>query len=366
MPDPETIAGYSLGDVRRGLRDAIDRGDARPAARWTAELVATPAAVGSLWASYWVAWAAAAAGGASPAIPILLRQSWENIRVAAQTHLAIAATPADGWAEFRNDPQVRAIAAETTTRLLQQPRQTPVIWPSKEIVAYDVSTMRAAPVPPAADSPMVLGVWQRGDDALELRLMAGRFLTALETGDLRIALSAIAWSLMPTTVAELKVAPRGPPELTPRQRGSALWFWLELGRAALLARGATLHRGWPTAHRAIAEAFAAHYRRWTAADRMRVLLAAVLQIRAALQAAPHPASIWVAPPLSLRTADIDLPYKELAAELAGDPDAALRPAPAAAVALSAKEEKRQAAARIEAQMAAADARIMAMLGMAED
>jgi hypothetical protein len=366
MPDPETIAGYSLGDVRRGLRDAIDRGDTRHAARWTAELVATPAAVGSLWASYWVAWAAAA-GGASPTIPILLRQSWERIRVAAQTHLAMATTPADGWAEFRNDPQVRAIAAETTTRLLQHPRQTPVVWPSKEITTYDVSTMRAAPVPPAADGPIVMSVWQRGDDALELRLMAGRFLTALEIGDLRIALSAIAWSLMPTTIAELKVAPRGPPDLTPRQRGSALWFWLELGRAAVAARGPALHRGWSTALRAVAEAFAAHYRRWTAADRMRVLLAYVLQVRAALApTATHATSLWVAPPLSLSTAEIDLPYKELAAELAGDPDAALRPAPAVAVALTAKEEKRQAAARIEAQMAAADARIMAMMGLAEE
>ena len=85
MPDPDTITGYALGDVRRSLRDAIDRGDIRAAARWTAELVATPAAVGSLWASYWVAWAAAA-GGASPTLPILLRQNWEDIRVGAQTH----------------------------------------------------------------------------------------------------------------------------------------------------------------------------------------------------------------------------------------------------------------------------------------
>jgi len=95
---------------------------------------------------------------------------------------------------------------------------------------------------------------------------------------------------------------------------------------------------------------------------MRVLLAWVLQIRAAIQPTPHPPSLWVAPPLSLRTADIDLPYRELAAEMSADPAGA--PAPAPAAPLSEKETKRQAAARLEERMAAADAKVMALIGLA--
>jgi hypothetical protein len=359
----ESLCGYTLPDVRRSLRDAIDRGDRRAAARWTAELVATPAAIGSLWASYWVAWATAA-GGPSPTTPILLRQTWETITEGAHHHLtAQAVTGVPGWSAFRNDPEVRAIAAETTTRLLGLPRQTPVVWPNKEIILYDVDGLRAAPVPAAADSPHVLSVWNREEDGLELRLMAGRFLAALERGELRSALSAVAWTLLPATVAELKIGERGPTTLTPKQRASPIWYWLEIGRAYLNSRTG-LHRGWPTAHRAIADAFRLHWRRWSATERMRVLLAWILQIRATMT--PQPETLWVAPPLQLLTTEIDIPYREIAAELA-DPEAPIRPATEApAVPLTEKELKRQAAAAMEEKMAAADAKIMAMMGMAGD
>lgn len=359
----ETLCGYTLPDVRRSLRDAIDRGDRRAAARWTAELVATPAAVGSLWAAYWVAWATAA-GGPSPTMPILLRQTWETITVGAHHHLtAQATTGVPGWSAFRNDPEVRAVAAEITVRLLGLPRQTPVVWPNKEIILYDVDGLRAAAVPAAADSAYVLSVWNREDDSLELRLMAGRVIAALERGELRPALSAVAWTLLPATVAELKIGARGPATLTPKQRASPIWYWLEIGRAYLNSKTG-LHRGWPTAHRAIAEAFKLHWRRWTATDRMRVLLAWILQLRAAMT--PQPETLWVAPSLQLVTAEIDVPYREIAAELA-DPEAPIRPATEApTAALSEKEQKRQAAAAMEAKMAEADAKIMAMMGIAED
>jgi hypothetical protein len=97
---------------------------------------------------------------------------------------------------------------------------------------------------------------------------------------------------------------------------------------------------------------------------MRVLLAWILQIRAAMT--PQPETLWVAPPLQLLTTEIDLPYREIAAELA-DPEAPIRPATEApAVPLTEKELKRQAAAAMEEKMAAADAKIMAMMGMAGD
>lgn len=359
----ETMCGYELADVRRALRDAIDRRDHRVAHRWTAEFVVTPGAVGSLWAACWLAWAAAA-GGASPTLPILLKQSWEKVAESAHAY-------GGDWESFRNDPRIRAEATEIVTRLLGLPRQTPVVWPTKELVIYDVSMLQGAPVPAAADSPTVMRVWQRGEDALEFRLMAGRWIDALERGDLRVALSAVAWTLMPSTLKENKCAERGPAALTAKQRSCPIWFWLEIGRALLLSKGASLHRGWPTMHTAIAEAFRLHYKRWTAAERMRVLLAWILQIRAACL--PQPASLWEAPALSLHYTEIDLPYKEIAAELAG-PDSAIR-APAGGAGTSTTtpkgpakpvDEKKARLARAEAKMADADAKIMAMMGFSED
>jgi hypothetical protein len=50
----KTICGYELTDVRKSLRGAIGRRDRRVAQRWAAELVATPGAIGSLWAALWL------------------------------------------------------------------------------------------------------------------------------------------------------------------------------------------------------------------------------------------------------------------------------------------------------------------------
>lgn len=351
MPEPDTICGYALPDVRKSLREAIDHRDRRAAHRWAAELVATPGAVGSLWASYWLAWAAAqGAGSASPTLPILLKQTWESI--------ANAAHDIGDWAVFRNEPEIRACVAETTTRLLDQPRQSPVVWPTKEITLYDIGTMRSTAPPVATDGPVVMSVWLRNSDAMELRLMGGRFLTSLETGDIRGALSAVAWTMMPPVQQgldfPLKCAERGPTALPAKARASPIWFWLELGRAFL--RGHQ-HRGWPTMNSAITEAFRMNYKRWTATERMRLLLAWVLQLRASLL--PQQEALWTAPPIQQTLAEIDLPYKEIAAELA-DPNTAITP-----VATAQKKEVSQKS-RSEAKMAEADAAIMAALGITED
>lgn len=351
-----TLCGYELADVRRSFRDAVNRGDRRAAYRWTAELVATPGAVGSLWASYWLAWGAVA-GGPSPTLPILLRQGWDAIVGAAHKHSGL-------WREFRNDPAVRAQVADITTRLLDHPHQTAVVWPTKELMLFDVGTMRTTTTPPQADGPVLLRVWERGEDSSDLRLMAGHFLAALERGELRPALSAIAWSMSAAAATgEVKVAPRGPPTLTAKQQASPIWFWLELGRVLLNHRvtAAGLHRGWATAHRAIHEAFQTHWKRWTAADRQHVLLAWVLQLRAALQSEPHSESLWTARPFTLTLAEIDRPYQEIAMELS-HPDAVLYKNDRDPVGTD-TDSKRAIAERAEAQLAAGDAKLLEMLGI---
>jgi len=354
MPEPDTICGYGLADVRKSLREAIDYRDRRAAHRWAAELVATPGAVGSLWASYWLAWAAAqGAGSASPTLPILLKQSWTTIVNKAQD--------LQDWVAFRNDTEVRAAVNETTIRLLDQPRQTPVVWPSKEIIVYDVGTMRAATAPVATDGPTVLGVWKRNEDAMELRMMAGRFLTSLYTGDIRGCLSAVAWTLLPMAQqglqTPLKCADRGPAALPPKARTSPLWFWLDLGTQWFRNRQG-LHRGWPTMHGAVTAAFRDNYKRWTSVDRMRVLLAWVLQMRASLL--PQPAELWIAAPVQQHLGDIDLPYKEISAELADPNSVVIKESKK----LVQKEQSQKS--RSEAKMAEADAAVMAALGLTEE
>ena len=357
MAKAETICNYALADVRKSLWEAVDRRDARAANRWTAELVATPGAVGSLWASYWLAWATAQSG---PTLPILLKQTWSAMTAAA-TELV---NGGGGWPAFRNDPDVRAIASETTKRLLMLPRQSPVIWPSREIILYDIANMRDSPVPTATDSPVVLRVWKRDDDALEIRMMAGRFIAMLEKGDLRGSLSAIAWTLM--TPAQqglntpLKCAERGPITTVPKKAcQSPLWFWLEIGRSYFLDKPG-LHKGWLTMHNAVAEAFRIHYKRWTALERMRILLAWVLQIRASMT--PQPESIWAAAPLNQKVEEIDLPYKEIAAELA-DPNAVLQKKEKEK---QEKQEEQNSKTRSQNKMAEADAAMMASIGLTED
>ena len=361
MPDHDTICGYGLADVRKSLCAATDRRERRAAQRWTAELIATPGAVGSLWAAYWIAWAMAqGAGSASPTVPILLKQTWASISATAAQHVKYG----EGWPAFRNDPSVRATATEMTSRLLSQARQTPVVWPSKEITAHDIAINRDTSPPPQADGPVVMRVWIRDEDHMELRMAAGRFIDAIERGELRQALSIIAWTLLPPShqnlQVPLKVSERGPITLAPKQRCSAVWFWLELGRSLLLSRP-NIHRGWATMHSAIAEAFKLHYKRWTAAERMRVLLAWILQLRASYTAQPD--SLWSAPPMTHTSHEIDLPYKEIAGELA-NPDAPIirkdkAPEPE-------KESKRVAAERMEARLQEADAAILAAMGLTED
>jgi len=352
MPEPDTICGYALADVRKSLREAIDHRDRRASYRWAAELVVTPGAVGSLWASYWLAWATAqGAGSASPTLPILLKQTWTSITDAAHE--------LQDWTAFRNEPDVRACVAEMTTRLLDQPRQTPVVWPSKEIILYDVGTMRSTSPPVATDGPAVLAVWQRNNDAMEIRMMAGRFLASLETGDLRGCLSAIAWTLLPPAQQglplPLKCAERGPSALPAKARTSPLWFWLDIGREFLKQRQG-LHRGWPTMHSAISDAFRQNYKRWTVADRMRLLLAWVLQLRASLL--PAPSELWTTAPIQQNLADIDLPYKEIAVEMA-DPNTVL-------LRSTSKPKEVTQKSRSEAKMAEADAAVMAAMGLTED
>ena len=360
---PATICGYELSDIRKTLYDMIDRRDGRAAYRWTAELVATPAAVGSLWASYWLAWTA----GAGPALAILLQQGWADIVDAAKAHTM---SEEGGWTSFRNDPEVRGLTTELTTRILSQVRHSPVVWPTKEIVLFDISTLRdgwaAGAVPATTDSPVLLSVWQRSEDAMDYRFLAGAWMDSLLRGDLRIALSAVAWSLLTPAhqgkEVALKCAERGPAALPAKCRASPLWFWLEVGGALLRSRPG-LHRGWLTFHKAIAAAFREHYKRWTATERMKILLAWIQQIRASFQSQPD--SIWTAAAVTHTTSDIDRPYQEIAAELA-DPESVIEHVGYSADMMTASEQKAEAARQTEAKMAAADAQVLAALGLTED
>lgn len=349
MSSTETRCGYVLADVRKSLIMALERRNKSAAMRWAAELVVTPKAIGSLWASYWIGWAVSQSG---PAIPILIRQGWGSIEE------SVYALNGD-WVAIRNDTEVRRQVTTMTYRLLDQPRTSPVVWPSKEIVQHDIADMRApdAPVPKATDGAVVLSVWQRIDDAMELRMMAGRFIAALEAGELRGALSVVFWTLLPFAQQKLslplKCAERGPPSLPAKIRASPLWFWLALGGAWLLSRRSTVHPGWITMHDAVYTAFRDHYKRWTPGDRMKMLLAWILQLRASCL--PTPGDIWTPkspPEFSLGV--IDEPYKEIAIELT---------TPAC---IEREEVAKSKKTLTEMKMDEADARIMAALGIEMD
>lgn len=345
-----TICGYDLGEVRKSLREAIGRRDRRAANRWAAELVVTPGAIGSLWASYWLACEASADG--NPTLPILFGQTWTTLVAKAQSCSA-------DWTQFRNDEGVRRSVAELTCRLLDYPRQSVPSLPAKEVALYDVSTVLEKVSPASADSPVVLGVWSRNHDSMELRQLAGHWIDAIQKGEMRIALSILVWSLLATT--KVKCGARGPQKVPATAKSSPMWYWFSLGASLLKAGNA--HPGWLTFHDMTVEAMTDHYRRWSPTERLKILAFWTFNLRASLSSKES----WSIQPVTLTTEEIDLPYKEIAAELAGKqgpasnthaPTSNTQPKPR-----TPKDEKASKESKLSQKIKDADDTIMAMLGI---
>ena len=79
---------------------------------------------------------------------------------------------------------------------------------------------------------------------------------------------------------------------------------------------------------------------------------------------PHPNDLWTALPIDLTAAEVDLPYKEVAAELANPLTAIQKPAPSKKK--EDEEGKKAVADRAINKMATADAAIYAALGLTEE
>ena len=345
-----TICGYDLGEVRKSLREAIGRRDRRAANRWAAELVVTPGAIGSLWASYWLACEASADG--NPTLPILFGQTWTTLVSKAQSC-------ATDWAHFRNDEGVRRSIAELTCRLLDYPRQSVPSLPGKEVALYDVSTVLEKVSPASADSPVVLGVWSRNHDSMELRQLAGHWIDAIQKGEMRIALSILVWSLLATT--KVKCGPRGPgpsPQKIPATaKSSPMWYWFSLG--ASLLKSTNAHPGWLTFHDMTVEAMTDHYRRWSPTERLKILAFWTFNLRASLSSKES----WSIQPVTLTTEEIDLPYKEIAAELAGKNSLNQQVTQTQTQKQTPKDEKASKESKLSQKMKDADDTILAMLGI---
>jgi hypothetical protein len=334
----KTTCGYDLVDVRKSLREAIGRRDRRATNRWAAELVVTPGAIGSLWSTYWLSCESGADG--NPTLPILLSQTWTTL-------VEKAHASATDWPSFRNDEGVRRAVAEMSCRLLDYPRQPTVALPSKEIALYDVSTMLDKTSPAMADSQIVLSIWSRNHDSMELRQLAGHWIECLTKGDTRIALSIIVWSLLPST--KIKCGPRGP-KGPAAAKGSPIWYWFSLGAALL--KGSSVHPGWLTFHDVTVEAMTDHYRRWSSVDRLRIMLFWTMQIKASLTSK----ETWSIKPVEITVGEIDLPYKEIANEI-------LSPAAPVAKMIADPESKESKKSKLDQQMKDADEQILAMLGI---
>ena len=350
----KTLCGYELPDVRKSLREAIGRRDRRAAHRWAAELVATPGAIGSLWASFWLSCETSMDG--NPTFPILLSQKWAEL-VDTATRLA------GDWAAFRNDETVRKTVMDITIRLLDYNRQAIITWPSKEVALYDVSTTLEKVSPPTADSPVVTSVWSRNHDCMELRQLAGHWIEALSRGDIRIALSIVLWTMLPTT--KIKCGPRGPPS----SRTGAMWYWFSIGSSLLKSLGA--HPGWLTMHDVTIEAMTEHYKRWSSTERLKILLFWIIQIKAAMVRS-NDTTLWSIKSVQMTVEEIDLPYKEIAVEFSnqGAPVIQAPPVVQAPPAGQKKEPKptkskkqESGEAKIMEKINEGDSQIMALLGI---
>jgi hypothetical protein len=108
---------------------------------------------------------------------------------------------------------------------------------------------------------------------------------------------------------------------------------------------------------AIHHAFREHYKKWTVVERMRVLLAWIVQLRASYAAADD--AMWVVPPVNQSSTVIDQPFREIAADLANPQTAVERKAPKPG------NSKQSALEQLEAKMMAADEAILSAMGLGD-
>jgi hypothetical protein len=281
----------------------------------------------------------------NPTFPILLSQKWTEL-------VDTAKRLAGDWAAFRNDETVRKTVMDITIRLLDYNRQAIITWPSKEVALYDVSTTLEKVSPPTADSPVVTSVWSRNHDCMELRQLAGHWIEALSRGDIRIALSIVLWTMLPTT--KIKCGPRGPPS----SRTGAMWYWFSIGSSLLKSLGA--HPGWLTMHDVTVEAMTDHYKRWSSTERLKILLFWIIQIKAAMVRS-NDTTLWSIKSVHMTVEEIDLPYKEIAVEFSNQGTPVIQGPPVAKHIKSIKQDSGEA--KIMEKINKGDSHIMALLGI---
>ena len=135
-----------------------------------------------------------------------------------------------------------------------------------------------------------------------------------------------------------------------------MWFWFSLGSSFLKAANA--HPGWLTFHDMTVEAMTDHYRRWSPTERLKILAFWTLNLRACLSSK----ETWSIKAVPLTTEEIDLPYKEIATELAGK-HSGLNQQVSKAQAQNPKDEKALKELKLSQKMKDADDTVLAMLGV---
>jgi hypothetical protein len=138
-----------------------------------------------------------------------------------------------------------------------------------------------------------------------------------------------------------------------------MWYWFSLG--ASLLKSTNAHPGWLTFHDMTVEAMTDHYRRWSPTERLKILAFWTFNLRASLSSKES----WSIQPVTLTTEEIDLPYKEIAAELAGKNslNQQVTQTQKQTQMQTPKDEKASKESKLSQKMKDADDTILAMLGI---
>jgi uncharacterized membrane protein YcgQ (UPF0703/DUF1980 family) len=107
------------------------------------------------------------------------------------------------------------------------------------------------------------------------------------------------------------------------------------------------------------EAMTDHYRRWSPTERLKILAFWTFNLRASLSSKES----WSIQPVTLTTEEIDLPYKEIAAELAGKNSLNQQVTQTQTQKQTPKDEKASKESKLSQKMKDADDTILAMLGI---
>lgn len=221
-----TLSGFSMTEVLKEYKNAIQQSAATQVQRWSAELICSPGGY-QKWELQCVHLWAMRVSTLSP--------SWIRYFAQRQSELSDLYSKGQGSVKaFRNNGAVRNLVAEVSESLRQCPQRPPMNIPTRNEVLKQAASLRDSIRGSAvAEHPVLRKTWRTGYDSEDLRILGNECLHAIENNQLTRALFFLLWllELEPERVAlKINALKRAPIDIPENQRASISWYCEQLLR----------------------------------------------------------------------------------------------------------------------------------------